>query len=169
MKRSTRGAFQTAAEESRRKTETTERSWKVGLSSCYVTWRPGNPTPQESSWLGKFRRLQYGDRKWVVCPVVFQHVRAVLEREGGGGHRLQETNSCTNAGYSLHITPGDQLGIMGYGDTICGRPLPPASLIIPPHPPGGTAVARWAKAPLSSRLSSLCFTPLRPKFNPRTG
>ena len=33
----------------------------------------------------------------------------------------------------------------------------------------GTAVARWAKAPLSSRLSSLCFTPLRPKFNPRTG
>ena len=29
--------------------------------------------------------------------------------------------------------------------------------------------ARWAKAPLSSRLSSLCFTPLRPKFNPRTG
>ena len=33
----------------------------------------------------------------------------------------------------------------------------------------GTAVARWAKAPLSSRLSSLCFTPLRTKFNPRTG
>ena len=33
----------------------------------------------------------------------------------------------------------------------------------------GTAVARWAKVPLSSCLSSLCFTPLRPKFNPRTG
>ena len=27
----------------------------------------------------------------------------------------------------------------------------------------------WAKASLSSRLGSLCFTPLRPKFNPRTG
>ena len=36
-------------------------------------------------------------------------------------------------------------------------------------PPPLTAVARWAKALLSSRRSSLCFTSLRPKFNPRTG
>ena len=44
-------------------------------------------------------------------------------------------------------------------------PPPPPT----PPPPREAAVAQRARASLSSRLSSLCFTPLRPNFDPRTG